>query len=284
MPIAQITGRSLILIGGADAEHFLQNLVTTDIDMLEAGEARPGALLTPQGKILFDFLISRDGTAFRLECPALAASDFERRLMLYRLRAKVEISVADHAAVCAGWQFDAAPSGTEWLRDRRFPDDRTAWRSYDHVAADSGEAEWRAYRIATGISESGEDFALGEAFPHDVLFDQTGGVGFRKGCYVGQEVVSRMHHRGTARRRVLIATAQSALPEPGSAVTAAGKAIGSMGGSAGSTGLAMVRIDRAKEAIDTGAPILAGDIEISLSIPRWARFGFPESGTDPEKG
>ena len=94
---------------------------------------------------------------------------------------------------------------------RRFPDD-VVTRSYGGRRASGDAAAWQAFRIAHGIAESGADYALGDAFPHDVLLDETGGVGFKKGCYVGQEVVSRMQHRGTARRRVLIV--QAGLPLP----------------------------------------------------------------------
>ena len=102
MPTVHLPDRILIRLDGPDAEHFLQNIVTTDLDQLAAGEAKPGALLTPQGKVLFDFLVSRDGdTAFLLECRTDIADDFLRRLMMYRLRAKVEIAKPDQLVVLA---------------------------------------------------------------------------------------------------------------------------------------------------------------------------------------
>jgi folate-binding protein YgfZ len=287
MPTAQLDDRSLISVSGADAEHFLQNIVTTDLDALAAGEAKPGALLTPQGKILFDFLVSRDGeSAFLLECRADAAADFVRRLMLYRIRAKVDISARDQALVSVSWRndseasaFDSASSQTEstGLRDLRFPPSAAVFRNYGQAAgASENVAAWHAFRIAHGIAESGQDYQLGDAFPHDVLLDQMGGVGFRKGCYVGQEVVSRMQHRGAARRRVLIASAESALPAPGADILADGRPIGTLGSAAGKSGLAVVRIDKVKAAMDDGVPILAGGVALSLAIPQWAKFSFPE--------
>ena len=114
MPIALLNDRALISVSGPDAEHFLQNIVTTDLDTLAAGEAKPGALLTPQGKILFDFLISRGGeNGFRLECRADVADDFVRRLMLYKLRAKVEIAKQDQALVAVAWGDDSSASQTD---------------------------------------------------------------------------------------------------------------------------------------------------------------------------
>src|SRR5690606_25391943 len=114
-------------------------------------------------------------------------------------------------------------------------------RSYDGKSEEGDPASWHTFRIAHGIAESGSDYALGDAFPHDVLLDQTGGIGFQKGCYVGQEVVSRMQHRGTARRRVLIASGESALPAPGTEIVAGGKALGTLGSVVGAQGLAIVR-------------------------------------------
>src|SRR5690606_17742769 len=145
------------------------------------------------------------------DCRADVATDFQRRLMMYRLRAKVQISSPEESLVTVGWGDDSAALAAG-LRDRRFPSAHPALRGYGaSVASDAGADAWHAFRIAQGVPESGDDFALGGAFPHDALLDQMGGVGLRKGCYVGQEVVSRMHHRGTARRRFLIATANGDL-------------------------------------------------------------------------
>jgi folate-binding protein YgfZ len=286
MPVARLDNRALIAVRGPEAAHFLQNILTVDLEALKAGEVLPGALLQPQGKILFDFLISRDGVdGFILECRADTAADFQRRLMLYKLRAKAEISQQDQPLVLVSWQNDSASSQSDstssalsgGLIDRRFSEPARVIRFYgDGPAPDGTQADWHAFRIAQGVPESGADYALGEAFPHDVLLDQLAGVGFAKGCYIGQEVVSRMQHRGTARRRVLIASAEAPLPAPGTEVTAGGRAIGTLGSVAGRTGLALVRIDRAGEAMDAGVPIMAGEVAISLSIPAFARFGFPE--------
>lgn len=285
MPFALLKDRALISVSGPDTEHFLQNILTTDLDALTTGEAKPGALLAPQGKILFDFLISRAGDdGFRLECRADIADDFLRRLMLYRLRAKAEIAKQDQVLVSVTWGDDstASDSDSTALADTRFRDVAVK-RSYGGAADGSDVAAWQALRIANGIAESGTDYPLGDAFPHDVLLDETGGVGFRKGCYVGQEVVSRMQHRGTARRRVLIASAQAPLPGPGTELTVAGRPVGTLGSTAGATGLAIARIDRVKAALDAGQPIMAGDVTVSLAIPPFAKFGFPQETAGVEE-
>lgn len=297
MPIVRFPDRALILVAGEDAEHFLQNILTTDLSALAEDEARPGALLTPQGKILFDFLVSKTAGVYRLDCRKDVAPDFVRRLTLYKLRAKVTISIDDQALVGAAWENDSATSGADsttsrddsTLRDARFPASAGVSRLYGPAGSaggcgDDGIAAWNAIRVAYGIAESGTDYVLGDAFPHDVLLDQTGGVGFRKGCYVGQEVVSRMQHRGTARRRVLIAAAETPLPAPGTPVEASGRALGTLGTVSGTKALAVVRIDRVKEAMDVGQPITAGGVALSLAIPGWAGFVFPDAPSEPAAG
>ncbi len=286
MPSVSLADRALIRVSGPDAEHFLQNIVTADLSDLPERAAKPCALLTPQGKILFDFLIARDGSdTFLIDCRADVADDLSRRLMLYRLRAKAEISKLDQTPVTIEWDTDSSPSesdSTHAFRDLRFVEPRV-WRSHGGTAGADTPEDWDLLRIESGVAESGTDYQLSDAFPHDVLLDQNGGVGFRKGCYVGQEVVSRMQHRGTARRRVLVAQGDGPLPAPGTEITANGRAIGTLGTVSGERALAIVRIDRVKDAVDAGVPILAGQTAVSLTIPPHARFTFPQdadSGAD----
>jgi tRNA-modifying protein YgfZ len=285
MPFAVLNDRALISVSGPDAEHFLQNILTTDLDTLGAGDAKPGALLSPQGKILFDFLIARTGEdAFQLECRSDVADDFVRRMLLYKLRAKVEIGKADQSLVTIAWGNESVAERPRAIAaaDTRFPAG-TVTRLYGQTNEKENLAEWQAFRIENGIAESGSDYQLGDAFPHDVLLDETGGVGFRKGCYVGQEVVSRMQHRGTARRRVLIVQAESPLPAAGTDLTVDGRAVGTLGSISGMAGLAIARIDRVKAALDAGRPIVAGDTPVTLTIPAWAKFRFPQDAVGAEE-
>ncbi|MDP2731675.1 MAG: folate-binding protein, partial [Hoeflea sp.] len=134
-------------------------------------------------------------------------------------------------------------------------------------------------RIAYGVAESGSDFALSDIFPHDILMDKNSGIDFRKGCYVGQEVVSRMQHRGTARRRVAIVASETELPHPGpdgaaTAILAGEKPVGSLGTVVGKTGLAMVRTDRVAEALAQNTPLTAGGSPVSLALPGWTGLSF----------
>lgn len=285
MPTVHLTDRALISIAGPDARHFLQNIITTDIEPIAEGDIWPGALLTPQGKILFDFLISQHGEdGFLLDCRADVADDLLRRLMLYKLRAKVEITKQEQKVVTVAWQDDSLTShdDSSWLRDRRFANIDIRRSYHETPAADATADAYAALRVAHGVAESGADYALGDAFPHDVLFDQNGGVGLKKGCFVGQEVVSRMQHRGTARRRLLIASAGTALPASGTDITAGGRAVGTLGTVAGTNGLAIARIDKVKAAVDSGTQLVAGDTAVDLAIPAWAAFTFPEADAAAE--
>lgn len=277
MPAASLPDRALIQVSGADAEHFLHNLVTTDIAALPAGEAWPGALLTPQGKILFDFLVWRDGDGFVLDTTTGQRDALIKRLSMYKLRAAVEIVALEPEGVIVAWGEDADETG---LVDHRFA--VAGVRVTRKPGAGQAEVPqgYDALRVLAGIAESGPDFALQDAFPHDVLFDLMGGVSFRKGCYVGQEVVSRMQHRGTARRRVVVVTAEAALPVTGTELLTGGKPIGTLGTVAGNRGLAIVRIDRAGEAIASATPILAGETAVTLSLPSWTGLAFPTSAAE----
>jgi folate-binding protein YgfZ len=284
MPTVHLDDRSIITVEGEDAETFLQNIITTDLSLLPEGEARPSALLSPQGKILYDFLILRDGDdRFLLDIRVALADDFIRRLTMYKLRAKATISKQDQAFVAVSWGNDSALSHIDsGVRDTRFPLALDVRRFYrlPLPAATAHQNAWHAQRIESGVAESGLDYTAGDAFPHDVLLDENGGVGVKKGCYIGQEVVSRMQHRGTARRRVMIAS--GLLAAPGTEILAGGKPLGTLGTVVAGTGLAIVRIDRVKDAIDTGTPITAHGVRIDLRIPLTAKYRFPE--TTAEEG
>lgn len=277
--IAELSRRGVVAVSGADAETFLNDLITSDVPKA-AGIAVYGALLSPQGKILFDLIVFRDGERFLFDLPKAVVADFVKRLGFYRLRAKVEISdVSDERIVVAAWG-GAAPI----LDGPAAPDPRLAalgFRAIVPAGADmapdfveASVADYDAHRIGLGVPEGGIDFAFGDAFPHDADMDQLRGVDFTKGCYVGQEVVSRMEHRGTARRRFVLAAGAGPLPAIGTPVLAGEKAIGTMGSCVGGKGLALVRLDRAKDAMDHGVAIDAGGVTLSLALPDWAKFGW----------
>ncbi|QFY59589.1 folate-binding protein YgfZ [Rhizobium grahamii] len=275
MPAVFLKDRALIRVSGADAESFLQNLITTDVVSLAADEARPGALLTPQGKILFDFMIMREDAGFLIETDESQRDALQKRLSMYKLRAAVDIAPAGEG-VSIIWD---QPVDGGW-KDSRFLKAGIALTRKPGNEGSDDPILYDSLRAANGVVVAGQDYPLQDAFPHDVLMDLNGGLSFKKGCYVGQEVVSRMQHRGTARRRVVTVTADGTLPAPGSELTAAGKPVGTLGSVSGRVGLAIVRIDRAGEAMAAGTPILAGETPVTLALPAWSGLTFPASADE----
>ncbi|WP_029585237.1 folate-binding protein YgfZ [Bradyrhizobium sp. URHD0069] len=281
MKAAFLADRGVVKVSGEDARDFLNGLVTTDVTLLRPGLGRFGALLTPQGKIVVDFLIteapSGDGGGFLIDCPRALAQGLADKLGFYKLRAKVAVeNLSDGLGVLAAWDGDFAIKP-----DLAFADPRNTalgWRILvpeelkQKIADLAGvdlvdSAAYEAHRIATGVPRGGLDFMYGDAFPHETNMDRLHGVDFEKGCYVGQEVVSRMQHRGTARTRTLRVILEGPSPEPGTAILAGDKPVGTMGSTAGPNALALIRIDRAADALQAGTPLTAGGLAIRLAEP-----------------
>jgi folate-binding protein YgfZ len=274
MPLARLEDRSVVAVSGAEARPFLHNLLTVDMADVDRDGAGYGALLSPQGKILFDFLIHRDGETYFLDVRREVVDELLKRLSLYRLRSKVELRPEPDMAVFAAWG-----EGAQGPDDPRFtPLGTRRVAPNESEPADAGTADWHAWRIENTIPEGGLDFAFGDAFPHDAGMDDLGGVDFQKGCFVGQEVVSRMQHRGTARRRIVAVHASGPLPGPGAEILAGERPLGRLGSSADRRGIALVRLDRVREALDVHMPLRAGPEEIQVAIPAWASYGWPASG------
>jgi folate-binding protein YgfZ len=250
----RLDDRGVVRVAGADAAHFLQNLVTNDVEALEVGQSRFAALLTPQGKILFDFLIHRSGQdEFLLDVAAEKAAELAKRLSLYRLRAKIEIS--DESARLA---VIVAPAGEPADPRAALGARRIGARAQAPEADARARAEYDALRVASGVPQGGVDFVYGDAFPHDVNMDLLNGVDFKKGCYVGQEVVSRMRHRGEIRRRVVRVAALEGSLETGAPVVDGDLPVGTLGTVAGGEALALLRVDRVDDAESAGRTLTAG--------------------------
>ncbi|MEO1749243.1 MAG: folate-binding protein [Pseudomonadota bacterium] len=284
MPTVLLPDRSLIAVTGADAEHLLQNVITCDLDSLSEGVARPGALLTPQGKILFDFLIARSADSrFVIDIQADQVEAFTKRMTLYKLRSDMTFATHENRCVAVAFGDDISPK-TGAVRDERFKGAEVYRWPVERGDNDIGKRDaWDQLRIDNGVAEGGMDYPLSDAFPHDVSLDQNGGVDFKKGCYVGQEVVSRMQHRGTARKRIMIAHSTDDLSASGTGVTANGKPAATLGTVAGNRALMIGRLDRVYEALKEGTPLLAGNITIqSVTLPPNVTYGWPDNELDQD--
>jgi hypothetical protein len=282
MPVAQLDDRAVVRIAGPDAATLLQNVVTLDMPSVDARGIGYGALLTPQGKILWDFVLHKLPDGYAADVREEEAEAFAKRLTLYKLRAKVEIRRSDELAVFVAWGDDSqrvagAPA------DPRLEALGKRWvAAAGSVETDASAAEWHRHRIALAIPEGGVDFVFGDAFPFDAAMDSLSGVAFDKGCFVGQEVVSRMRHRGTARRRIVAIHAKTALPEPGADLVAGSQTLGRLGSAADGRGIAVVRLDRLRASLDEGLQVRAGEQAVAVAIPAWATYGWPESATAGE--
>jgi folate-binding protein YgfZ len=291
MPSVHLADRGVVRVSGEEAKAFLDNLVTCDLDRVSPQAARFGALLTPQGKILFDFLVFQSpqeiGGAYFLDVLKVHAPDLSKRLGFYKLRAKVVVEdLSDSLSLVAGW--DAPPPEDEAglvVEDPRLP--ALGWRALGAAPAAAEFSrepaqKYNAQPIAHRVPEGGRAFLFGDAFPHEALMDQLRGVDFDKGCYVGQEVVSRMQHRGTARTRFVPALYEGGFAaDLGVEVMAGDKVLGKTGTGADGRGLLMIRLDRAEDALRSGETIRAGGIPVKLEKPAWIGFAFPgEKGGD----
>ncbi len=234
--------RAVLSLTGAETEHFLHNLVTADVLGLSDGEARYAALLTPQGKILFDFFVIRTEEGFLLDCAASQLEELQKRLMFYRLRAKIVIDARPDLEVGVAPE---KPNGLMAYIDPRST--QIGWRIIAKTGTLPIGAGYETARIALGLADSDGDIGSSQLFPHEANFDLLGAVSFTKGCYVGQEVVSRMEHRATARSRIVTVEFENAVS--GKDIRSGDKPIGSVLSSSGNLALALVRIDRLDEAI-----------------------------------
>lgn len=289
MKAAHLPDRGVVRITGDTARGFLQGLLTADLNKVKPDEPRFAALLTPQGKIVVDCIVveapAKDGGGFLLDCPRALAGSLATKLDFYRLRAKLTIQdLSDVFAIIAVWN-GSARSGNGLT----YPDPRVAalgtrlmvpveaiGKAVAEIGAELVDAAaYEAHRIALGVPRGGIDFSYSDSFPHETDMDQLGGIDFDKGCYVGQEVVSRMQHRGSARTRIVPIACEGPAPEPGAAVTAGDKTVGTFGSFANGRGIAMLRLDRVEDALAAGLALVAGGATLRVIKPDWAQFAFP---------
>ncbi|WP_072385445.1 folate-binding protein YgfZ [Hyphomicrobium sp. CS1BSMeth3] len=276
--VALLPDRGVVSLSGTDAADFLDNIVTNDLSGIRVGEARFAGLLTPQGKILFEFFALRTEEGFLLDTRADRAADLLKRLTMYKLRAKITLAdVSPDYGVAAAWGPEAPSIEDGWC----YADPRNAdlgWRLIVPRAKLKSlpgqvvpEALYHERRVALGVAEGGFDYALGDTFPHEANYDRLHGVSFTKGCFVGQEVVARMQNKTVVRKRVTLVTG----PEPlttGAEIKIGAAVIGTVGSVAGPHGLALLRIDRAAEAADKGEPLTAGAATIVVDTAALDRY------------
>jgi folate-binding protein YgfZ len=289
MQAALLPDRGVVKVSGDDARRFLNGLATNDMTKLAPDHPRFAALLTPQGKIIVDFIAAEapaeDGGGFFLDCPKALAAALVEKLNFYKLRAKVTIEdLSAVLGVMATWAGTGLSDYGLCYGDPRLPalgmriilPPDLAPEAASDLGATLGDADaYDAHRIALGVPRGGSDFSYGDTFPHEADMDQFAGVDFEKGCYVGQEVVSRVEHRATARSRVVPIAYDDFAPIPGLPVMAGDKTVGTVGSAANGRGLALLRLDRVADAQAAGTPLTAGGIALRVVRPDWATFPWP---------
>ncbi|MBL9059781.1 MAG: folate-binding protein YgfZ [Mangrovicoccus sp.] len=245
--------RLVYRISGADRTRFLQGLITNDVAGLANGMIY-AALLTPQGKYLADFFLVPDGDTVLLDVKADLGPALIFRLAMYKLRADVKI---EETALKVSRGLGAAPDGA--FADPRHPD--LGWRTYGPaVTSDIAPETWTRLRVDHGIPESGIELVPDDSYILEAGLDRLGGVSFRKGCYVGQEVTARMHHKTTLRKGLVQVGVEGEVPV-GTEITANGKPVGTLYSQSGGRGLAHLRFDLAQGPLQAGAAkVIAADL------------------------
>jgi folate-binding protein YgfZ len=251
-----LRSRCLIEVRGPDWRSFLQNLLTNDVETLAPGQARFTALLTPQGRLLYDlFVIAREDGAW-LDVEAVWRDALIARLALYRLRAKVEITTLDLPVTA----LPAPTAEGVWVQDPRLP--ALGLRGYG-VAGEQAEDAYDTHRLALGVPGPA-DWDTDKTYPIEADFDLLAGIDFHKGCFIGQETTSRMHRRGAVKSRMMPITFAGARPPPGSEILAGSLRAGEV--LSGTTGrsMALVRMDRIE-----GMVLTVDDRPVTVERPAW---------------
>lgn len=291
--------RGFLRIDGPDRVAFLQGLVSNDVARVTADRAGYGAFLTAQGKFLFDFFLVADGDALVLDTEGDRVADFFRRLRMYKLRSKVELSqggyraavvIGDEALSTLGLPAErgaAAPfgGGVAYVDPRHA---EAGARVLLPASADDGVLAaaglrptgiegYERQRVTLGLPDGSRDLVVEKTVLLEAGFEELGGVDFDKGCYLGQELTARTKYRGLVKRRLLPIAINGPLPTPGTEITLDGREAGEVrsvvpDGDRHATGLAMIRLNRLDEAFKAGLPLMAGEATVIASRPAWAKF------------
>jgi len=288
--------RGLVALRGDDAKGLLQGVISTDIERVTPSSASYGALLTPQGKYLFDFVILQLGDALLLDTERARIEDLMRRLLMYRLRAKVEIedrSEALEVAAVLGHDLAARldlperPGAARALNDGVVLIDPRLPRLGGRAVLPRGRgaaaleklgfaalppAAYEQARLALGVPDGSRDLVVDRSTLLESGFEELHGVDFQKGCFVGQELTARMKYRGLVRKRLMPVAFEGPPPAPGTPIRLDGKDAGEMRSSQDGRGIALLRLEQVARAAEGGVPLLADATEVIPHKPDWAKF------------
>lgn len=256
--VAPLVSRAVIAVSGPDWRGFLQGLLTQDVETLRPGELRFGALLTPQGKLLYDLFVAGTEEGALLDVAAEHRAAILTRLIMYRLRAKATLEAVD-VPVFAVFGGDVAGQGL--YADPRLP--ALGARAYGEREANATEAAYDAHRLALGVPGPA-DWTGERMYPIEADFDLLAGIDFKKGCFVGQETTSRMKRRGTIKNRMLPIVFEGPPPAFGAEVLAGTSRAGEVLSGVGGRAMALLRLDR----IEAGNLTVDGR-PVAVERPDW---------------
>lgn len=300
----RLVDRRVIEVGGADRRSFLQGLISNDIERAQPDRAIYAALLTPQGKYMADFIVVDTGDAFLMDVPAERAAVLLQRLTMYKLRSAVDLAERDDLAVVA--LFGGGALAADGLTDERghvvardgvwhLVDPRLAsmgaraigtdasLTSFAHCFGEPVAADrYAAHRIALGVPEGGSDLVADKSLLLESGFVELDGVAFDKGCFVGQELTARMRYRTTVRKRLLPVRLEGVLPPPGTAVHAGDVEVGEIRSGLGDRAVAVLRLDRWRDAEAKGIGLQAGAAAVRPDVPAWVDLGVGAASKDAE--
>lgn len=252
--------RTLIRVSGPDAIGFLDNLLTQNIST--DAPVHYAGLLSPQGKVIADMFVWRDGNARVLDVDPSRADDLMRRLTMYKLRANISLNTVSGGVMAGDEPFKDS------VRDPRL--DAMGWRALTaDMSSVTGEDAHNAKRIAASVPHLAADAQPEEVFALEALFEELNGVDFQKGCFVGQENVSRMKRRATTRKKFCPVVFDGDPPAYGTPIRAGEAELGSIRSGIPGRAIALLRLDRALEATEKGQQLLAGDKPVRLDPPEW---------------
>jgi len=257
--------RCLLTISGEDRRSFLQGLVSADAE--KASSPQYGALLTPQGKYLYDFFLAELDGVLLLEVEAAGREDFIKRLSRFRLRSKVTLAAKDDWQVYAILGDGAVTGGFVFTDPRLIEAGRRAWLPAPPDLPQADFSDWDVHRIALGLADGSRDMVPEKTILLEAGFDELHGVDWQKGCFMGQEVTARSKYRGQIKKRLLPVEFDGPPPEAGAILTLDGQEAGEMRSHAGRMGLAVIRLD----ALERG-PLMAGESQLTPKIPAWVKL------------
>lgn len=278
--ICTLPSRALFRLTGADSCEWLQGLITNDVEHLESEGALYAALLSPQGKILFDFLVYQAADGLLIDCEASALEALMKRLSMYKMRSDVTLTPEPELGVISSCtpldtnlphvEIAVQDPRLEKLGFRMVGDLARMKHDYEEQGHKvDGENVYRDYLMQLGVPNGEADFAPGKAYPLESNFDELNGISFTKGCFIGQEVAARMKHKATLKKRALPVVSDGAMPEAGTDVRAGDAKLGEVLSGSGHAGLALIRLAEWQEAVAQDLPFHANGVKLRIVTPEW---------------